>query len=294
MKFRLGLNAERKDIKIDSRLEGVGMIRSEYPCRLIEEYFTLQSCRDYVYNYVKYVCETYYPDEVWYRNADFIVQEINVLKGADVYLNEYFYMHGLRGVRRGLKFRETFKLELQIIAELSKEFKNLNILLSFIKDPEEFRLCLKILNDLGFQNKIGIMAEIPSSILLLEEFFKLGVQNVTIGVNDLTSMLLGTYRNSEYHDCNHPAVLKAINHCVTCGKKAGVEISVGGIINKTLVKNCEDMGVDWCIVNYSQLPEILDIPAEALGDFNQLNEIKILTKSKRAQIDHEKITKKFQ
>lgn len=288
MRYKIGLNAERKDIKIDQRLEGVGMIRSEYPCRLIEEYFTLSSCQKYMYNYLDFVCNTYKPFDVWYRNADFIVQEINVLKGVDRYLDESNYMMGLRGVRRGLKYQDTFNTELKIVSTLSQKQKNLNLLFSFIKDPTELEQILKLLNVLGFKNKLGIMVEIPSAIIMLDEFIKLGVSNITIGVNDLTSFVLGADRNSKYHDCNHPAILRLIQYCCDIAHTHGIEVSVGGILNKELIENCDKIGVNWMVVNYSQLPELLDIPAEKFGDYAQLGTIKKLTKSKRNELELQK------
>ena len=49
----LGLNCEKVSKKLSSDFAGVGLIRSEYLCRNIEEYVTLKSCRDYIYNYVE-------------------------------------------------------------------------------------------------------------------------------------------------------------------------------------------------------------------------------------------------
>lgn len=281
MRFRLGLSAEKIEDRVDEKLDGVGMVRGEYPCRLIEEYFTLESCRKYVSEYVESICKIYGDNEVWYRTADFIVQEVNVLKGVDQIIDENDYILGLRGVRRGLKYKAVFKMELEVIAELSKKYPNLNILFSYIKDIEELKECIELLSEVGFKNKYGIMAEIPSTVMDIDKFVELGISNITIGVNDLTTLVLGTYRGSEYHDCNHPAVLKCIEECVRVGKANNVEVSVAGIVNKKLMNNCRKVGVDWFIVNYPLLNEVLDVPLEKLKYINQLAEIKKLTKSKR-------------
>ena len=125
------------------------------------------------------------------------------------------------------------------------------------------------------------MAEIPSAIINLKDFIDLGISNVTIGVNDLTTLVLGTYRTSGYHDCNHKAVLKCIEKCVDLTKNTDVCVSVGGIVNKELMKNCEKMGVDYFIVNYPLLNEIINTPLEKLEYINQLAEIKKKTKTLR-------------
>lgn len=290
MKIRLGLNAERISDRIDQRIDGVGMIRGEYPCRLIDEYFTLESCRAYMYNYIECICKIFDGKEVWYRNADFIVQEVNVLKGADEILDENDYILGLRGTRRGLRYMDVFKLELEIIAQLSRKYSNLNILFSFIKDTEELKKCIDILRDLGFENKYGIMAEIPAVIIDIKDFVYLGISNITIGVNDLTTLVLGTYRTSGYHDCNHKAVLRCIERCVSATEGTNVSVSVGGVVNRELMDNCEKIGVDYFIVNYSLLNEILDVPLEKLEHINQLNEIKKKTKEQR----NRELIKKYQ
>ena len=55
----LGLNCEKVSKKLSSDFAGVGLIRSEYLCRNIEEYVTLKSCRDYIYNYVDNICKIF-------------------------------------------------------------------------------------------------------------------------------------------------------------------------------------------------------------------------------------------
>ncbi len=290
MKFRLGLNAEKISDRIDPRLDGVGMIRGEYPCRLIDEYFTLESCREYLYNYIESICKVYNNKEVWYRNADFIVQEVNVLKGADRILDENDYILGLRGIRRGIRYIDVFKLELEIITQLSKKYSNLNILFSFIKDTEELQKCIDVLKELGFENKYGIMAEIPSVIIDIENFIDMGISNITIGVNDLTTLVLGTYRTSGFHDCNHEAVLKCIERCVKVTRGTNISVSVGGYVNRDLLNNCKKIGVDYFIVTYPLLNEILNVPLKKLEYINQLDEIKRKTKGQR----NKELIKKYQ
>ena len=134
--------------------------------------------------------------------------------GADHVLYEHDYILGLRGVRRGLKYVSPFMDELKTVSQVSLTKCNLNLLFSYIKDTKELEQCLRLLEKSNFQNKFGIMAEIPSTIICLEDFLRLGVSNVTVGINDLTTLLLGAYRTSEYYNCNHIAVYKAIEKIV--------------------------------------------------------------------------------
>lgn len=283
MKYQIGLSAENVADFNHDRFNGVGMIRGEYLCRLIEEYYTLESCRNYIYSYLEEVCKSFEGKEVWYRNADFIVEEVNVLKGADHIVNENISILGLRGTRRGLKYKDVFRLELEIVAELSQKYKNLNILFSYIKDVSELDECIDLIKKLGFENKYGVMAEIPSVIIDLDNFLERNISNITIGVNDLTTLILGTYRGSQYHNCNHPTILSCISECVKKTRKKSVTVSVAGIVNKELLDNCERIGVDNFVVNYSLLNEVLDISTQDLPDLNLLMEIKQKTKKKRVQ-----------
>lgn len=289
MKYLIGLQAEPLTNKVNDIFTGVGMIRSEYLCRIIEEYFPLQSCRDSIYEYVDNICNVFANGDVWYRTAELITPEINVLKGADHVFEEKHYLLGLRGVRRDLKYPDTFLLELDNIAKLSQIHSNLNVLFPYIKDADELEKCLEMLQKVNFLNKYGIMAEIPSTIITLEDYLSLGVSNVTIGVNDLTSLTLGTYRESGYHDCTHPAVIKSIETVIEKVKKYGQKgtvVNVAGTVNKKLSEICEKLGVDNFIINYPLIPEVLGVAPETLPYINLLKEIKALTKKRRLEADN--------
>jgi len=188
------------------------------------------------------------------------------------------------------RYIDVFKLELEIITQLSKIYSNLNILFSFIKDTEELQKCIDVLKELGFENKYGIMAEIPSVIIDIENFIDMGISNITIGVNDLTTLVLGTYRTSGFHDCNHEAVLKCIERCVKVTRGTNISVSVGGYVNRDLLNNCKKIGVDYFIVTYPLLNEILNVPLKKLEYINQLDEIKRKTKRQR----NKELIKKYQ
>ena len=286
MNYLLGLNSEYIENRIDDRLAGVGMIRSEYICRKIGKYFTEPSCLDYVANYIMHVCDIFSGSDVWYRTSDFIVQEVNTLVGADHVLYEHDYILGLRGVRRGLKYVSPFMDELKTVSQVSLTKCNLNLLFSYIKELEQ---CLRLLEKSNFQNKFGIMAEIPSTIICLEDFLRLGVSNVTVGINDLTTLLLGAYRTSEYYNCNHIAVYKAIEKIVNVCMKYKIPVSVGGVVNKEMLAFCQSIGVDNFIINYPLLPDILNIDPSDLEFLGEMEAIKKDTKSKRNKLEYQRM-----
>lgn len=273
MKYQLGLSGEPLTNTIDNRLTGVGMIRSEYLCRIIKEYITTETCQKFVRDYVSNVCKLFYPNEVWYRTTELVVSEINLLKGADEIKVEKDCYLGSRGIRRAMKHLETFTLELENLNEVAKEYDNLNVMFPFIYDPKELEVSIETLNKVKFSGKYGIMAEIPSAILLLDEFAKQGISNITVGVNDLTSLTLGISRG-ECPDHTHPAVIKLIELANKIGQKFNIPVSVGGYVSIELKSICERIGIDSFVVHYNALPEILKIPKANLEYLHFSTELK--------------------
>ncbi len=286
MRYLLALNGERLDDRLSDELSGVGLVRSEYICRSREEYITVPACRAYIAQYLDRVCELFYPNQVWYRTTEFVTPEVNVLRGCDFKIDEKHYLLGLRGVRRGLKYPAALQLELDNLAAVSQRHANLNVLFPYIKDPVELESCLQMLKSSGFKGRYGIMAEIPSTIFLIDDFAKLGISNITLGLNDLTTLILGTYRNSGYHDPTHPAVAAVIEQCVTSAQKWGIPVSVAGYLNKDLIPICRAAGVANLIVHYAELNKVLDVPLTALPDIDFVSEVKKLTKMRIRRQNH--------
>lgn len=280
MKCMLGLSAEPITDRVNEKFCGVGMIRSEYLCREIEQYVTIESCRKHIYDYVSRVCELFYPDPVWYRTSEFVTPEANVLQGNEEFIEEKHYVIGLRGIRRGLKYKESLELELQIISELSKKFSNLNILFSYIKDINELTECIKLLENGGFKNKYGVMVEIPSVVFSIDDFIACGVSNLTIGMNDLTMLMLGTYRGSEYHDFLHPTMRETIKFIAKKGKENNVMVNVGGYLTPELYEFCKEADVDNVIINYNVIPKVFNVSENFYPYINHVSKIKKITKTR--------------
>ena len=231
--------------------------------RACNEYITTDTCRKYIREYVSNVCQLFCSDEVWYRTTELVAAEINSLKGVDNIIIEKEHYLGMRGIRRAIKYPDTFTLELVNLNQISNEYKNLNVLFPFIYDPKELEKSLEILNKVKFNGKYGIMAEIPSTILLLDKFAELGISNITIGVNDLTSLTLG-FSRGENSNHTHKAVIKLIEMAVNVGHKYNIPVSLGGYVSNELKSICEEIGLDTFIIHYNALSEILNIPSETL------------------------------
>jgi len=279
LNYFLGLNSEPIKEIPDPVLSGVGLIRGEYLCRYLEEYVTENSCQIYISSYLSEIAGTFDPFEVWYRTTEFSSEEINVLKGADHKVMEPQSLFGERGVRRSLKYKEVFEIELGIVSQLSKTYGNLNIIFPFVTDARDLEECLSLLSKSGFNNKYGVMLEIPSALNFIEDFISLGVSNITIGLNDLTTFMLGVRRGAPGYDMNHKAIYAFISKAANTINKR-VPLSVAGYLNEEVVGNCESLGVDNVIIHYSDLNRVLHIPAEKLEYSDRLKDIKRLTKKR--------------
>ena len=55
------------------------------------------------------------------------------------------------------------------------------------------------------------MLEIPSAFFDLENIINLGIDKLVVGMNDLTSFVFATVRNSELHNMKSPIMLNIIN-----------------------------------------------------------------------------------
>ena len=85
-------------------------------------------------------------------------------------------------------------------------------------------------------------------------------------------------------------MLKCIERCVKVTRGTNISVSVGGYVNRDLLNNCKKIGVDYFIVTYPLLNEILNVPLKKLEYINQLDEIKRKTKGQR----NKELIKKYQ
>lgn len=281
MDVMIALNGERPP-RINEKISGVGMIRGEYILRKIEKYIMHPMAKAYLGEYLNNVCKWYENKEVWYRISEFVPQEINVLEGADYILDEKHYILGLRGIRRSLKYQEAFKEELEVVRLASLKNCNLNILLPYVKDVKEVDEAISLIDQVGCNCKIGVMFEIPSLYFELDELLKRDICNITFGVNDLTMLLLGTYRGSDYHNPNHGAVLCLIKDSIKKIRRIrpDIEINIAGYISKEFYENVRNINIDNIVIHYKDLPDILGVDLKALPDLSLVSDIKKLTKSR--------------
>lgn len=264
----LGLNSETQ-LKEDvvNNFDGVGMIRGENLCVNKMQYFTNLEFKKYLEEYLIYISSIFKDKKVWYRTADLVPHQINLLDGCDEVLDSQQYLIGLRGIRRNLKYLDTYKQELDAFVNAYNQNNNLGLLMPFVSSPEEVATVIKILKEeFNYNGEYGIMIEIPSVLLRLDEFEELGVSNYTFGVNDMTSMILGADRKIDNYSKNDIAVLKTIKKTLEKVHSYGKELTVAGYIDKEFFNNLKSLDVDIVNIHYNEIPDLFNV--ESPEDFS--------------------------
>ena len=236
------------------------MIRAEYLCINRQAYFLDPEFNDYVVKYCIDTANAFAGEEVWYRSADLVCHHINALKGADVLFEERNYIMGLRGVRRNIRFRATFEKELANIIQARESVDNLHLLLPFISTLDELDIVFDILAKLKYDGKVGVMAEIPSIIFQLPEALKYyNISRVVVGLNDLSSFVLGAARELEAHNMTHPTVVGMVKMARGSCAEANTSLMLAGYLNRDVAAVYEREGFEYMIVHYHLLPDFFEV-----------------------------------
>jgi len=148
----------------------------------------------------------FFPNEVLVRFSDFRTNEYaNLIGGYRYEPKERNPMIGWRGASRYYdeRFKPAFGLECQAIKKVRDEMglTNVKVMVPFCRTPEEGRKVIGTMEEFGLrQGKSGlevyVMCEIPSNVILAEEFADV-FDGFSIGSNDLTQLTLGLDRDSE-------------------------------------------------------------------------------------------------
>jgi pyruvate,water dikinase len=151
------------------------------------------------------IASAFWPKPVIVRFSDFKTNEYRQLIGGELFEPEESNpMLGWRGASRYYdpKFQPAFEMECKAIKKAREEFglKNIWVMVPFCRTPEEGRKVLELIEKNGLKRgkdglKVICMCEIPSNVILAEEFLKI-FDGFSIGSNDLTQLVLGLDRDS--------------------------------------------------------------------------------------------------
>ena len=149
-------------------------------------------------------------------------------------------MIGWRGASRYYHpdYQEGFVLEVAAIKRVREVYglKNLLVMVPFCRTPEEGRQVLQVMADHGLERgmdglEVYVMAEIPSNIILADQFAEL-FDGFSIGSNDLTQLTLGVDRDSTkiaaLFDERSDAVLRSCAQLIATAHRYGRKVGICG------------------------------------------------------------------
>ncbi|MGO9947774.1 MAG: phosphoenolpyruvate synthase [Steroidobacteraceae bacterium] len=165
-----------------------------------EEYFVDTLARG-----IAKIAAPHYPNPVIVRLSDFKSNEYaHLIGGTQFEIFEENPMLGLRGASRyySAHYKDGFALECQALRKAREEigFSNIIVMVPFCRTPQEADRVLSVMADFGLRRgqnglQVYVMCEIPSNVILAEEFAQ-RFDGFSIGSNDLTQLILGVDRDS--------------------------------------------------------------------------------------------------
>jgi len=185
---------------------------------------------------IKTVLDAFPGKPVWVRTLDAPTDEFRNMQGGEDEPIEHNPMLGWRGIRRDLQSPGQFRLQAEAFRRLWEEgYDNLGVMFPMVNHPREFIQAREMMKEWGIDVEratLGVMIEIPSSAILIEDFIKAGIRFASFGTNDLVQYTLAIDRNNEnvadMYKPKHPAVLKLIDDAIRCCRSYDVECSICG------------------------------------------------------------------
>ncbi|MEN9934731.1 MAG: hypothetical protein RLZZ387_1310 [Chloroflexota bacterium] len=187
------------------------------------------------------IAAAFWPRPVVLRLSDFKTNEYaHLLGGAQFEPGEENPMLGWRGASRYYHpgYKDGFMLEVAAIRRVREVFglKNLVVMVPFCRTPDEGRRVLEVMREGGLERgkdglEVYVMAEIPSNILMAEEFAEV-FDGFSIGSNDLTQLTLGVDRDSErvapLFNERISAVTRSCAELIAVAHRAGRKVGICG------------------------------------------------------------------
>jgi pyruvate,water dikinase len=182
-----------------------------------------------------------YPDPVIVRMSDFKTNEYAHLIGGEQFEPvEENPMLGFRGASRyyNERYRDGFALECRAIKRVREQIglTNVIVMIPFCRTLGEADSVLEVMGANGLRRgenglEIYVMAEIPSNVILADQFAR-RFDGFSIGSNDLTQLVLGVDRDSTelagLFDERNEAVKRLIADLIVTAHKAGAKVGICG------------------------------------------------------------------
>ncbi|MDD3647860.1 MAG: phosphoenolpyruvate synthase [Candidatus Dojkabacteria bacterium] len=187
------------------------------------------------------IAAAFYPKDVIVRLSDFKTNEYaNLIGGKYFEPVESNPMIGYRGASRynSKEFKDAFELECKTLVKVRDKMglRNVQIMVPFCRTVEEGKQVLGLLAKNGLERgvnnlRILVMCEIPSNVILADEFSKI-FDGFSIGTNDLTQLILGLDRDSalvsHLYDERNKAVKRMLAEVIKVAHKNGKTVGICG------------------------------------------------------------------
>ncbi|MBA7624670.1 Phosphoenolpyruvate synthase [subsurface metagenome] len=261
-------------------VDGVGLLRAEFIISQIGAHprYMISQNRgnefvDKLAQGMNTFAKAFNPRPVVYRTTDFKTNEYRELTGGQEYEEvEENPMLGYRGCSRYIKELDVFKLEIEAIKKVRQDYRNLWVMIPFVRTINEMTEAKKFLESQGLVRsadfKLWMMVEVPSNIFLMEKFLEIGIDGISIGSNDLTQLILGIDRDSQKladtFDERNDAVLIALERAIKVAKSSGVTSSICGQAPSVYPELTEKL-VEWGITSVSVSPDMIDTTRDIIA-----------------------------
>ena len=275
---------ELADLVAQRDVDGVGLLRAEFIIAHIGVHprYALSQGRgeefvERLATDIEKFAAAFNPRPVVYRTSDFKTNEYRNLEGGHLYEGEEENpMLGYRGASRYINEPEVFKMEAEAIKRVRRRYKNLWVMIPFVRTVKELVETKKLLSAFGLRRsknfQLWMMVEIPANVFLLDEFLDVGIDGISIGSNDLTQLVLGVDRDNpklaEVFDERNPAVLRALEHVVTTCRRRKVTCSICGQ-GPSVYPELTRKLVEWGTTSVSVTPDMIDETRLIIADCEQ-------------------------
>ncbi len=233
------------------------------------------------------IAAAFYPRPVIVRTSDFKTNEYaSLLGGSDFEAAENNPMIGFRGASRYVHpaYRPAFDLECEALRRVRDDMglSNVIVMIPFCRRIEEARRVIELMAGNGLQRgqnglQLYVMCEIPSNVILIDEFAKL-FDGFSIGSNDLTQLVLGIDRDSEIlagdFDEEDPAVTAMIEQTIAGAHRNGLKCGICG-----QAPSDRPAFADWLVEQH--IDSISLSPDSVLGVLKRFSEKPVIRQNRR-------------
>ncbi len=266
--------------------DGIGLLRAEFtiadmgqhPRKMYEDgrkdEFVNKLSED-----LRRFAAAFYPRPVVYRATDFKTNEYKNLEGGEQYEpHEENPMMGYRGAARYLHEPEIFKMELEALKKVRNQYglRNLWLMIPFVRRTGEMKAINEMLQEVGLYRtrdfQLWIMVEVPSTVVLIDQFCEMGIDGVSIGTNDLTQLTLGIDRDNATlatgFDERNEAVLRSLERVISVCNKYNVTTSLCGQAPSVYPEFAEKL-VEFGITSMSVNPDAVERTRKIVASVEQ-------------------------